>query len=124
MACSLLTRCQLKSSLSCRKIFQVLVSLPVSSQRVVKTRCYRDPIHRIRISMTNGKLIFNKTFIGKFKMKKALLAVLIPSLLGASSAFAGGIDLIKNDDITLNFNGDIDLKSYESIKMVILRHTN
>ena len=45
-------------------------------------------------------------------MKKALLAVLIPSLLGASSAFAGGVDLIKNDDITLNFNGDIDLKSY------------
>jgi len=49
-------------------------------------------------------------------MKKALLAVLIPSLLGASSAFAGGIDLIKNDDITLNFNGDIDLKSYTVIK--------
>ncbi|TEW48529.1 porin [Psychromonas algicola] len=45
-------------------------------------------------------------------MKKALLAVLIPSLLGATSAFAGGVDLIKNDDMTLNFNGDIDLKSY------------
>jgi len=45
-------------------------------------------------------------------MKKAMLAVLIPSLLGASSAFAGGIDLVKTDDITLNFNGDIDLKSY------------
>tara|TARA_R110001583_G_scaffold6618_6_gene33623 strand:- start:8482 stop:9489 length:1008 start_codon:yes stop_codon:yes gene_type:complete len=45
-------------------------------------------------------------------MKKALLAVLIPSLLGASSAFAGGVDLMKNDDITLNFNGDIDLKSW------------
>jgi len=45
-------------------------------------------------------------------MKKAMLAVLIPSLLGASSAFAGGIDLVKTDDIRLNFNGDIDLKSY------------
>jgi hypothetical protein len=69
-------------------------------------------IQRIRISNTIKNLIFNKTFIGKFKMKKALLAVLIPSLLGASSAFAGGIDLIKNDDMTLNFNGDIDLKVY------------
>jgi hypothetical protein len=73
-------------------------------------------IQRIRISNTIKNLIFNKTFIGKFKMKKALLAVLIPSLLGASSAFAGGIDLIKNDDLTLNFNGDIDLKSYVTIK--------
>ena len=47
-------------------------------------------------------------------MKKALLAVLIPSLLvGASSVSA--FDLIKNDDIKLNFNGDIDLKSYVSM---------
>jgi len=49
-------------------------------------------------------------------MKKAILAVLIPSLLGATSAFAGGVDLIKNDDMTLNFNGDIDLKSYVKFK--------
>jgi predicted porin len=45
-------------------------------------------------------------------MKKALLAVLIPSLLATTSVFAGGVDLIKNDDMTLNFNGDIDLKSW------------
>jgi hypothetical protein len=42
-------------------------------------------------------------------MKKAILAVVIPSILGASSAFAG-IDLVKNDDFLVNFNGDIDLK--------------
>jgi len=49
-------------------------------------------------------------------MKKAILAVLIPSLLGATSAFAGGVDLIKNDDMKLNFNGDIDLKSWVTLK--------
>jgi len=43
-------------------------------------------------------------------MKKAILAVVIPSILGISSAFAGGIDLIKTDDISVNMNGDIDLK--------------
>lgn len=41
-------------------------------------------------------------------MKKAILAVLIPSLLGASSAFA--VDIYKTDDMLINFNGDIDLK--------------
>ncbi|GLS91558.1 hypothetical protein GCM10007916_26270 [Psychromonas marina] len=42
-------------------------------------------------------------------MKKAILAVIIPSILFTSSAFAG-IYLVKNDDVSVNFNGDIDLK--------------
>jgi hypothetical protein len=42
-------------------------------------------------------------------MKKTILATAIPALLLAGSAFAGGVDLIKNDDMVLNLNGDIDL---------------
>jgi len=49
-------------------------------------------------------------------MKKAILAVIIPSILGVSSAFAGGIDLVKTDDFSVNMNGDIDLKLYYTDK--------
>ncbi|MEI6896562.1 MAG: hypothetical protein V5786_03555 [Psychromonas sp.] len=42
-------------------------------------------------------------------MKKVILAVIIPSLLATSSAFAGGIYLLKNDQMSVNMNGDIDL---------------
>jgi hypothetical protein len=56
--------------------------------------------------------MFSIKYIGKFNMKKAILAVIIPSILGVSSAFAGGIDLVKTDDVSVNMNGDIDLKLY------------
>jgi hypothetical protein len=56
--------------------------------------------------------MFSNKYIGKFNMKKAILAVIIPSILGVSSAFAGGIDLVKTDDYSVNMNGDVDLKLY------------
>jgi len=44
-------------------------------------------------------------------MKKTMLAVIIPALLvGSSSVFA--YDLVKTDDLSINMNGDIDLKMY------------
>jgi predicted porin len=42
-------------------------------------------------------------------MKKTILATIVPTLLLANTAFAGGVDLIKNDDMVLNLNGDVDL---------------
>jgi len=45
-------------------------------------------------------------------MKKTILAAIIPALLMGASSSALAFDLIKTDDISVNMNGDIDLKMY------------
>jgi len=43
-------------------------------------------------------------------MKKTILAAIIPALLMGASSSALAYDIVKTDDITINMNGDIDLK--------------
>jgi hypothetical protein len=51
---------------------------------------------------------------GSLNMKKSILAIAIPALFATNLVMAGGINLVKTDDLTVNFNGDLDLKIYNN----------